>query len=488
MITTTRSESSQITTNAGALLGGRLAVAAMGWAGTVLIVRSLTESEFGRFTLVFSILGMASVVTELGLGRVAIKGVTEPGVDPGRFAGSYVVLRTMLGLLGYITVIAVVVLGGYDSQVVQATAIAGVVVVIATPSAGYDLAFQAHLRMGSVAVATVIGQAAQLALTVAVVVGGGAVLWFYVPAVAAELVIVLFKMRRAGRLIEFKYCVEPRHWWELIKEAVPLSIGGALVTLYNKVDAVMLSQLDTLGVVGLYGVAAKFADLARFTSTAVTVPILTVLVRSWPDDIDRFRAALLRGASLLLYCAGLALIGFGFFADDALGLLYGARFEVAAAATQILILGASMSFFTQLAIYVLVSAGRNRAYPMVGAVGLALNIGLNLYLIPRYSYEGAAWATVATNAVVLGLLWFHLLRLPGLRPVQMGVLWRVLPVAFVSVAATWMTLRFAPWAVAAGVAASTYTLAALKFGLFGPGGLTGDDVVQPAVADEGERQ
>ena len=77
MTTTQRSDASQITSNASALLAGRLAVAAMGWAGTVLIVRSLSEDQWGRFTLVFSLLGMASVVTEMGLGRVAITGVTQ---------------------------------------------------------------------------------------------------------------------------------------------------------------------------------------------------------------------------------------------------------------------------------------------------------------------------------------------------------------------------------------------------------------------------
>jgi O-antigen/teichoic acid export membrane protein len=58
----------------------------MGWVGTVIIARSLTQEEFGQFTLVFSLLGMLSIVTELGTGRVAISGVLDESGDPATFA------------------------------------------------------------------------------------------------------------------------------------------------------------------------------------------------------------------------------------------------------------------------------------------------------------------------------------------------------------------------------------------------------------------
>jgi O-antigen/teichoic acid export membrane protein len=43
---------------------------------------------------------------------------------------------------------------------------------------------------------------------------------------------------------------------------------------------------------------------------------------------------------------------------------------------------------------------------VVGAASVALNVGLNLILIPRYSYNGAASATVASETFVLVGLYF----------------------------------------------------------------------------------
>ena len=99
--------------NASALLIGRLVVAAFGWAGTILIVRSLGAEAFGQFAFVFSLLGMMSIVSDLGLGRVAISGVLDPDRDRAEFAGTYVVLRTLLGVVAYALAVGFVVVCRY---------------------------------------------------------------------------------------------------------------------------------------------------------------------------------------------------------------------------------------------------------------------------------------------------------------------------------------------------------------------------------------
>ena len=68
--------------NAGALLGSRLVRAGLGWAGTVIIVRSLSVDEFGRFTLVFTVLGLMALVTDLGIGRLAVREMSPAGQRP----------------------------------------------------------------------------------------------------------------------------------------------------------------------------------------------------------------------------------------------------------------------------------------------------------------------------------------------------------------------------------------------------------------------
>ena len=128
-------------TNTGALVAARSVVAGLGWVGTLIIVRRLTVAEFGRFTFVFSLLALVSVFTELGLGRVAVAGLLDETRDRATFAGTLVLLRTVLALLTYAAAMAFVVVAGYPAEVVRATAVAGVVVILATVSHAIEAIF-----------------------------------------------------------------------------------------------------------------------------------------------------------------------------------------------------------------------------------------------------------------------------------------------------------------------------------------------------------
>lgn len=407
------SSSGRLASNAAALVASRLGIAVAGWAGTVLIARDLSTVEFGQFTLVFSILGMLSIVTDLGVGRVAVSALLDRDRDRATFAGTYIILRTLLGLLGYAIAIAVVAVADYPDVVIRATLIAGLVVVLSTPSHAYDVAFQVKDRLAPLAGAALLGRLAQLAFTIAIVLQGGSLLWFVVPAVLNDLLVLLWKVPAAHRMMDFRYRVDLTVWKELVTEAIPLATGAAFVTLYYRVDSVMLSKLDTFESVGLYGVAYKFVDLVHFVPTAVGIALLAPLAASWPKAPDRFHAMTSQALRVLAVAAGAALVGFWLFSAEAAELLYGEAYRASGRATAIVVTAETLAFAAQVAITALIATGRYRWYPIIALSGLAANLALNSFFIPAFSFEGAALATLITEALVLVLMWSQFIRIPG---------------------------------------------------------------------------
>lgn len=459
--------------NSGALVASRLAIAVIAWSGTVLIVRALSLEQFGQFTLIFTVLGLMSVVTDMGIGRIAIRGMLDGrrGRDPGAFAGTYVVLRSVLGVVGYVVALLVVTVAGYPSVVVQATAVAGVVILISTPSHALDVVFQAHLRMKTVGAANVGGTLAQFALTAAIAAAGGSLLLFTIPAVLAEVVVIAWKLPLALRLLPLRFRVDLATWRALLREALPLSLGIGLATMYYRVDAVMLSKLDSFEAVGIYGVSYKFVDVVHFVATAITVPLLTMLVRAWPDDMAAYRDAVRRGAILLALIGGLALTGLLGFAEPLTSLLYGPNYARGADATRVLVLSECLTFFVSLAFTCLIAAGRRRRYPLIMLAGLVLNVALNLVAIPRWSYLGASVATLVTEAVVLTIMWSALLRLDGVRPLRLGRLVAVPVAVGLAVGAGVTAAQVVPWPVAATVSVLLYAAVVTASGVTRAAGL-----------------
>lgn len=440
--------------NTAALFAGRCVTAALGWAGTLLVVRSLSVDAFGRFSFVFSLLGLVSVFSELGLGRVAIRGLVDDGTDRRAFAGSLLVLRGLLGLVSYGAAFAFVTLAGYPSDVVVATAVAGIVVLLATPAHAVEGVFQAHLRLGTVAVGNVIGQLAQFGVIAAIAVGGGGMIAFVVPAVVGEAVVLGWRLYRVRVLQGLRPNVNWSQWRDLLVEALPLAAGNVLAVFMYRVDSIMLSRLDTFDAVAVYGVAYKFVDLVHFLPAAIMASLLAMMVRAWPADPEDFARIFRRGFSLLAFATIFIAVQFTLFAEPLIGLLYGTDYAAGHEAAKVVVIAECIGAFGVLAFTTLVALGQHRVYPLATMLGLTTNVGLNLWLIPIASYHGAAWATLVTEVLVVAILMRAVLGPGWLGPLPWSTLAAYGAAAAVGVGCAAAVWQVAPWPLAAMCAAA----------------------------------
>ncbi len=451
--------------NAGTLLGSRLVRAGLGWAGTVVIVRSLSIEEFGRFTLVFTVLGLMALVTDLGIGRQAVREMSRPGSSHSAFFGGYLGLRIALGLAGYALAVAVVAVAGYPASVVEATAVAAVVVLLATPSSALQVVFQSRMQLGPVAASETAGNLAQVALTAAIAAVGGSLLLFVLPAVLYEMVVLASRWRLARGLVLVRPRVDLGLWRAMLREALPLSVGLGMAVLYTRVDSMMLSKLAGFESVAIYGVSYKFIDVLHFASTAVTVPLLTLLVRRWPDEPAMFRADLQRAATALALVGGSGLLVLLLSAEPLTATLYGDAYAAGADTTRVLAVAEMLVFATSLAVCALVAAGRHRSFPLIMAAGLVLNIVLNLVLIPSHGFFGAGIATLASNLMVAVLMWRGVLGLVDGPYVAV----RDLAICGLALAggllADELVEMWTPWWLATTTAMATYAALAVITGL-----------------------
>lgn len=408
-----------------AVLGSRVIVAGLGWAGSVLIARALDPEQWGQYSFVFALLGVMSIVTDLGVGRVVLARLINGDPDEiARTASSFLALRSVLGVLGYVCALAYVVLVGYPGDVIAATAIGGLVVVLATPSHALTVLYQSRHRLLLVAVSESLGQVIQLMVTVLAVLYAPVLLVFVIAPVVNEafkLAVRGFGIRKADLGLRPSRHIDVHRWKPMLVEAVPLAIGFALTIAMMKIDMVMLSLLDTFEAVGMYSIGYKFSDMIDTIALAAVAPVSTLLVAAWPGKLDEFRARTRSAAALFALAGGVCVVAFWPSAEPLIRLLYGERFAPSAGAARLLVVGAALMALILLGIFLLASAGMQRRYPLVAVFGLVLNVVLNLVLIPRLSYDGSAIATVITWAVTAVLLWIVIARampVKGLLPLR----------------------------------------------------------------------
>ncbi len=440
----------------------------MGWLGSLIIIHNLSVRDWGRYSFVFAFLATLSIFTAVTSPRVVFRGLQD---DDGTLVGTYVLLRLCIGLFAYAFALAFISLGNYPAVVLYVTAVAGLAMIVRTVSYGYEILFQFRLKLPQVAIAAALGQAVQLCLIIVLALTRNSLVAFAAPAVACEVVTLLWQLYRLPRKPRIHYRIAWGRAYELLKVSIPLAIGDALGILYYNVDMVMLSKLDTFHSVGVYSVAYKFAGVILIVPQAVGATLYPIAIRYWPEQTDKFRTVIRQAARLYLVLGALITIEFVVFAPNAISLLYGHRYAVGAGAARLVVASECLGFFTSLATMTLVSVNQNRFYPLATLAGLVVNVVLNLILIPRLSYVGSAWATIVTEALVALALWIPVTRVTSARFVELPVVAKILVCAGASAATAVALAAVLPWLLAAAIAAGVYIAATALTRVGGRGGL-----------------
>jgi O-antigen/teichoic acid export membrane protein len=187
-----------------------------------------------------------------------------------------------------------------------------------------------------------------------------------------------------------------------VGEGVEYSFAASTTSAYNDLDKTMLSHYGMAAANGIYGLAYRVIDVGTTPLVAIQLasePRLFQLAESGTEGPIKLGRRLLRHGIMVSAAAALAMFLFA----PVLPMLTGKGFVEAIAALRWLCLIPVFRSVHQITGSVLTSLGLQRYRTITQITAVVINVGLNLWLIPRYSWHGAAWSSLATDGS-LGLL------------------------------------------------------------------------------------
>lgn len=200
--------------------------------------------------------------------------------------------------------------------------------------------------------------------------------------------------------------------------AAPFAVGSFLWLAYYQVDTAMLAVLGTAHDTGIYGAAYRFVDIVHVLPRLIVMVTFPAMVLAWSGNRPRFIALLVSLQRQLAYVAVPAVLGIVVWSGPLLRLGFGGEFTAGAPALQLLGIGTLFAFYSVLYSQALLAAGRERHLAWVLAGTVLVNVGLNVLLIPRYGFMGAAAATLVTEVIYVGMLAGIVYRLEVWRDVR----------------------------------------------------------------------
>ncbi len=244
--------------------------------------------------------------------------------------------------------------------------------------------------------------------------------------------------------------------------ALPFAVSNLMWSMYYQVDTALLSALSTPRDTGIYGALYRFVDLVQVLPRLLIVVAFPVMAVDWVQNRGRFHR-LFASLRSVITCAALpVLFVLAGWSGPIIQLAFGREYVEGARALSWIMLGNYFAFHSLLLVQASQAAGRERALAAGLTLTVALNVVLNVLLIPRFGFRGAALATALTEvtyASILGLIAWRAGVTPGvpfgpievagavvLAGVALGVAWLTTPVVAAILALVWLgvVLRLKP--------------------------------------------
>lgn len=186
-----------------------------------------------------------------------------------------------------------------------------------------------------------------------------------------------------------------------------LGVSNLLNLVFMNVDILLLGAMTTTNEVGRYSAACKPLYVVFTGFWLLTDALYPHLAKL--EAGARAHSVLLLALAALAVLASAAAVVLGLLAPQILALIYGSTLG-AARLFRILLIALPLDFCFSLLWTVLVSRGYDRAVLYSLATAAALNVVINLVFIPRFQADAAAWATVASYAVLFSSVLIFVLR------------------------------------------------------------------------------
>jgi O-antigen/teichoic acid export membrane protein len=432
---------------------GSLLASVVGFITFVAITRGLGPEAFGDYTAATVFLFVPVVLADVGLSTAVLR---EISADPARTEPA---MRASLPLRVIVSAIAVLVAVGiglalpFNDRTQVAILLSSIGAFLQLMTLALLPVLQAQLKMHLSVAATLAGRVATLGFTLAALGAGYGFKAVVLAQVAGLAITFLLHLIAVGLIVPLHPVIDTRYWRALLAGAFLLGLAIALSQIYFRVDAVILSLVRSAAEVGFYGAAYKFIELSGIVNAAVGISMFPSLTRFIAiEDPRAGRLVQVVFDLLMATAAPLAIVLFA-FSEQIVVLAAGPEFEPGGEALRILAPYVFFSFANGVLWRALISSSRDRALLASSVFVLALNVALNLALVPEYGFKAAAAIAVASEAAV-GIPLALTARQEGLMPTL-----RYIPQVLVASAAMVVAILVlpGPWALVAGIAAAAYS-------------------------------
>lgn len=401
---------------------GSIALKALNFFFGVYVIRSLGDERFGQYSIVLAFVGLFQILAELGVSQYVRREMARDRNRTPYLLWNLIAIRLALAVIGVFGITAAAYAAGYSQILVLGVFIYSCSFLLSALAVPFESVLWAHERLDYNALKGVVGQIVFIVLGAFFLFSGFSFVWLIVASLISlipQIWLAAWAIRRHNLPI-LPIQVDPRIWPQLIRAGLPFGLISLALTIDFSIDTVMLSRFQPEQVAGWYNVSYGLTRSLLFFFGGFSTAIVPSLSRTYAHDSASVERWYYRTVKFILLASLPVAVGGMLVATPLIQFLYTDEFLPSARALQIIIWDFPFLMFASFCGNMTTVVVEERSAARVYLISAVVNVVLNLYAIPRFSFLGAAVVTVITDLVAAVQFYFLLrgkLNLPDLKSI-----------------------------------------------------------------------
>lgn len=387
-----------ILANTAWLLSDRLIRMGVGFFVGVWVARYLGPKDFGSYSYVLAYVSLFSVLASLGLDSIVIRNLVREPDKREELLGTAFFVKLASGVV--MCSLAALTIGLINDQ----ASIKLLVVIYSTSLIfqafdSIDFWFQSQVQSKYTVYVKNFAFVVSACLKIVLIQHHASLVAFVLVGVfeialgAAGLLVIYWFNRRDLR----KWKVSVQCAVSLLRESWPLVLAGFAITVYTRIDQLMIAQIMSVSDAGIYSVAVRVSEVWYSIPIAIVGSAYPYIVESKKVGEKLYYRRLQKMFTYLIAMSYLVAVPMTLIAKPLISELFGPQYGAAAPVLSVHIwtgvfvsLGVARSTWTN-------TEGLTSFAFQSTALGALVNAGANLVLIPRFGLIGAAVATLGSQ-------------------------------------------------------------------------------------------
>lgn len=386
--------------NTGWLLFDRIVRLTGGVIISAWVARYLGPSQFGELAYVISFIAFFQVIANLEADGFVVRDIAQGRNETSVVLGTALWLRLAFGTCSWLLATAIMfVLHPLGSQLVILTAIVGATLVFQAADT-IDLWFQSQSQSRRTVAAKLVAYLFSNGVKV--------VLLFYkAPLIAFAGVMCLdCAVSALGLVIAYRGYPTDRHWAaslgharNLLKLCWPFMFSGLMVTIFMRIDQIMLKEMLGEKELGIFVAALPLSNLWAVIPGILVTSLAPYVARKMVEGEEQYREAM---ATIFRFFAIIALFGAvvtSVASPWIIKLLYGDQYQLSAIVLKIHV-------FTNIFIFIgmaqhlwMINKNANLVNMFCTFFSAAIGITSNALLIRQFGMLGAVYTYLLVQAL-----------------------------------------------------------------------------------------